>query len=200
MVSGANAIKYPHKKNEVAMFLCYISAPVAAPGNLTVVNISANELNVSWERPNEIDINGVLRYYILEYYIVTQTATLATANVSGDTLSTVLGGLNNFTSYSVSVAAFTIRTGPFSTEVETTSENGKDCVRIHSSIYETYVFSCFTQFLESLLGMLVHKVTPQPVFLWSGIHPGRRYCMASSEVSEFDMVLPWIQTSLTRLS
>ena len=100
------------------------SAPVAVPGNLTVVNISANELNVSWERPNEIDINGVLRYYILEYYIVTQTATLATANVSGDTLSTVLGGLNNFTSYSVSVAAFTIRTGPFSTEVETTSENG----------------------------------------------------------------------------
>ena len=73
------------------------SDPVAAPGNLTVVNISANELNVSWERPNEIDINGVLRYYILEYYIVTQTATLATANVSGDTLSTVLGGLNNFT-------------------------------------------------------------------------------------------------------
>ena len=106
------------------MFLCYISAPAAAPGNLTVVNISANELNVSWERPNEIDINGVLRYYILEYYIVNQTENMASTNVSGNTLSTVLRGLNNFTSYNVSVAAFTIGTGPFSTEVETTSENG----------------------------------------------------------------------------
>ena len=106
------------------MFLCYISAPAAAPGNLTVVNISANELNVSWERPNEIDINGILRYYILEYYIVNQTENITSTNVSGDILSTVLRGLNNFTSYSVSVAAFTIGTGPFSTEVETTSENG----------------------------------------------------------------------------
>ena len=175
------------------------SAPVAAPGNLTVVNISANELNVSWERPNEIDINGVLRYYILEYYIVTQTATLATANVSGDTLGTVLGGLNNFTSYSVSVAAFTIRTGPFSTEVETTSENG-GFVYVYTHLSMKFMFSFFTQFLENLLGMLVHKMTPQPVFLCSGIHPGRRYCMAFFEVSEFDMVLPWIQTSPTRLS
>ena len=122
------------------------SAPVAVPGNLTVVNISANELNVSWERPNEIDINGVLRYYILEYYIVNQTETLATANVSGDTLSTVLGGLNNFTSYSVSVAAFTVGTGPFSTEVETTSENGGFvCVYTHLSMK----FMCFHFLLSS---------------------------------------------------
>ena len=105
-------------------FHCYISAPAAVPGSLTVVNISANELNVSWERLNEIDINGILRYYIIEYYIVNQAENMATVNVSGDTLSTVLRGLNNFTSYNVSVAAFTIDTGPFSMEVETTSENG----------------------------------------------------------------------------
>ena len=109
---------------ELTIKYCYLSVPAAVPGSLTVANISANELNVSWERPNEIDINGVLRYYILEYYIVNQTETLASRNISGDTLSTVLSGLNNFTSYSVSVAAFTIDTGPFSTEVETTSENG----------------------------------------------------------------------------
>ena len=126
--------------------LIFASAPVAAPDNLTVVNISANELNVSWERPNEIDINGVLRYYILEYYIVSQTATLATANVSGDTLSTVLGGLNNFTSYNVSVAAFTIRTGPFSTEVETTSENG-GFVYVYTHL--SMKFMCFHLLLSS---------------------------------------------------
>ena len=123
------------------MFLCYISAPAAAPGNLTVVNISANELNVSWERPNEIDINGVLRYYILEYYIVNQTETLASTNVSGDTLSTVLRGLNNFTSYNVSVAAFTIGTGPSSTEVETTSENG-GFAKVCSQLSSKFIIIC----------------------------------------------------------
>ena len=46
-------------------------------------------------------------------------------NVSGNSLSTVLRGLNNFTSYSVSVAVFTIGTGPSSTAVATTSENGE---------------------------------------------------------------------------
>ena len=109
---------------EFCILLYIISAPAASPGNLTVVNISANELNVSWERPNEIDINGILRHYILKYSIINQTENRASVNVSGDRLNAVLSSLNNFTSYNVSVAAFTVGIGPSSTEVETTSENG----------------------------------------------------------------------------
>ena len=90
-----------------------------------VVSISANELNVSWERPNEININGMLRYYIIDYYIFNQEETMTSVNVSGETLYTVLSGLNNFTTYSVSVAAFTVGTGPSSIGLETTSENGE---------------------------------------------------------------------------
>ena len=103
----------------------FFPVPTAAPENLIVVNISANELNVSWERPNEIDINGMLRYYIIDYYILNQEENMTSANVSGETLYTVLSGLNNFTTYSVSVAAFTVGTGPSSTELKTTSENGE---------------------------------------------------------------------------
>ena len=109
---------------EFCILLHIISAPAASPGNLTVVNISANELSVSWERPNEIDINGILRHYILKYSIINQTENRASVNVSGDRLNAVLSSLNNFTGYNVSVAAFTVGIGPFSTEVETTSENG----------------------------------------------------------------------------
>ena len=90
-----------------------------------VVNISANELNVSWERPNEIDINGILRYYIIDYYIFNQEENMASVNVSGESLYTVLSGLNNFTTYNVSVAAYTVAAGPSSAELETTSENGE---------------------------------------------------------------------------
>lgn len=106
------------------LYSFFISAPAASPENLTVLNISANELSVLWERPNEIGINGILRHYILKYSIVNQTENIASVNVSGDTLNTVLIGLNNFTSYIVSVAAFTVGVGPFSSGVEATSENG----------------------------------------------------------------------------
>ena len=102
----------------------FFAVPVVAPDNLVVENISANELGVSWERPTEIDINGVLRYYIIEYFIVEQSDTLLTVNVTGNVLNTVLNDLDNFTVYSVSVAAFTVDTGPSSTETERTSENG----------------------------------------------------------------------------
>ena len=102
----------------------FFAVPIVAPDNLVVENISANELAVSWERPTEIDINGVLRYYIIEYFIVDQSDTLLTVNVTGNVLNTVLNDLDNFTEYSVSVAAFTVDTGPSSTETERTSENG----------------------------------------------------------------------------
>ena len=82
-----------------------------------------NELNVSWERPEKININGELRFYIIQYQIVDRADTLMTV-VSGNTLSTMLEGLNNFTNYTVSVAAYTLDTGPFTSEIESTAENG----------------------------------------------------------------------------
>ena len=62
----------------------FFPVPTAAPENLIVVNISANELNVSWERPNEININGILRYYVIDYYILNQEENMTSANVSGE--------------------------------------------------------------------------------------------------------------------
>ena len=50
---------------------------------------------------------------------------MTSVNVSGDSLYTVLSGLNNFTTYKVSVAAYTVGAGPSSADLETTSENGE---------------------------------------------------------------------------
>ena len=100
-------------------------APIAAPDDLIVASSSANELNVSWERPSEININGILRYYIIDYCIFNGKEDRASVTVSGDTNYTVLSGLNNFTTYSVSVAAFTVAAGPSSTELGTTVQNGE---------------------------------------------------------------------------
>ena len=106
------------------------TVPIVAPDNLVVENISANELSVSWERPNEININGELRSYTIQYFITDDPNTVYTVSVPGDSLTAVLDGLNNYTFYNVSVAAFTIGNGPFASEIQRTSENGRH-VHLH---------------------------------------------------------------------
>ena len=79
---------------------------------------------MSWERPSEIDVNGVLNAYNIDYFIEGES-NLQTATVAGDVLNTTLEGLNNYTIYSVSVYAVTIDRGPPASQVERTSENGR---------------------------------------------------------------------------
>ena len=107
-----------------ALFILLPTVPVAAPVGLVVQNVSANNLSVSWERPNEIDINGVLDRYDIDYYIDGEPETLLTEMVAGDVLNVTLSSLNNYTIYNVSVAAVTIGRGPIASMLERTSENG----------------------------------------------------------------------------
>ena len=98
--------------------------PSGAPRGLVVQNSSANSLSVSWERPSEIDINGILTEYIIDYFIL-NTSDLLTETVGGETLMAELVNLNNYTVYSVSVYAVTVvGRGPPATVIERTSENG----------------------------------------------------------------------------
>ena len=99
------------------------TVPSGAPRGLTVQNSSANSLSVSWERPEERDVNGVLTEYIVEYFIV-NTSDNQTVRVNGSTLVAELVDLNNYTVYSVSVSAVTVGVGPNTTATERTSENG----------------------------------------------------------------------------
>ena len=99
--------------------------PSAAPRDLLVQNISANELSVEWERPPEIEINGVLILYYIEYFIAREPNTLMNEMVPNDTLRAVLNNLNNYTVYNVSVSAATASgRGPAISMLERTSENG----------------------------------------------------------------------------
>ena len=103
---------------------CHNTVPDAAPPNLQVQNISANELFVAWERPNEININGVLDQYDIAYFINGSLETLQNVTVASGILNTTLRSLNNYTIYNVSVAAITIGRGPIASMLERTSENG----------------------------------------------------------------------------
>ena len=103
------------------LFILLHTVPSAAPVGLIVQTVSANNLSLSWERPNEIDINGVLDRHDIDYYIDGEPGTLLTETVAGDTLSVTLSSLNSFTIYNVSVSAVTVGRGPIASLVQRTS-------------------------------------------------------------------------------
>lgn len=89
---------------------------------------------MAWDRPPEIDINGVLTFYSLRYHIV-GSEDFEFHTVNGSLESTALRGLDNYTTYEVFIAASSINgTGPFTNQRATTSENG------------TYYYSLLLQF------------------------------------------------------
>lgn len=98
--------------------------PSSAPQNLTITATVPNELTVTWDRPPEIDINGVLTFYSLRYHIV-GSEDYEFYTVNGNLESIALTGLDNYTSYEVFIAALSINgTGPPTHQTATTSENG----------------------------------------------------------------------------
>ena len=96
-------------------------------------------LNITWDRPDGIGINGQLRDYVILYSIAGVNETNSTMMVPSDTLETVLDGLQNFTRYNVYVSASTIALGPFAEGSERTSENGNYMFAI-IFISSTYAF------------------------------------------------------------
>ena len=131
------------------------AAPVASPGNLIVANVtgSSTMLNITWNRPDEIGINGQLRDYVILYSIAGVNETNSTIMVPGNTLETVLDGLQNFTRYIVYVSASTIDLGPFAEGSERTSENG-NC---HSFMFAIIFNSSTYAFL------LIHLSLPNSI-------------------------------------
>ena len=105
------------------------------------MSFNSSALGLIWSRPSEIQVNGLLRHYIIKY--CTQIEAIGTTesgeegsgsgfinpgrtlvrsdeqmncsstNVSGDVTREILTELNGNTIYTVSVAAITIAEGPF---------------------------------------------------------------------------------------
>ena len=120
-------------------------------------NVTENELELAWQRPVEMEVNGFLRHYNIQYFIASEGPGSATMeSVSGDTLSTTLLNLNNFTAYNVSIVAFTIGDGPCASEVVTTLENG------------TYMHACIcaqlrTHFHCTTIACMLYVIPPSTI-------------------------------------
>ena len=99
------------------------TVPSSPPHNVMVTSVNPSSLRVSWQPPLEIDHNGVITGYVIEY---TKVESGDEANVTSGTTSRMLE-LDPFVDYAIRVAVMTVNgTGPFSNViVQTSGEDGE---------------------------------------------------------------------------
>ena len=90
-----------------------------------VTSVNPSSLMVSWQPPPEIDHNGVITGYVLQYQ-KDGSNNMMSVNLPSRTTRTI-SGLDPFVQYSVTVAAINVNgTGPFSNpEVQTSGQDSK---------------------------------------------------------------------------
>ena len=105
---------------------CYNStAPSSPPQNVMVTSVNPVSLMVSWQPPSEIDHNGEITSYVIQYTEVGSSDPM-TMTVNSETTQT-LSGLVAYVDYLVTVAAMNVNgTGPYSnTEVGRSGEDSE---------------------------------------------------------------------------
>ena len=103
-------------------------APSGYPQNVVPTTISSTEILVSWDEVPEIDQNGVIILYDVQYEpLMTFGGELMTMTMNTSNTSIVLGELQEYVEYNISVRAYTsVGPGPFSPGMDNrTFEDGK---------------------------------------------------------------------------
>lgn len=85
--------------------------PSAPPRAISVVAPDSSSLSISWSPPGILDINGVIRQYIVNVSVMD---TLEHYQYTADNTSLIITELHPYYTYTVYVAAVTISIGPFS--------------------------------------------------------------------------------------
>lgn len=107
--------------NETGFILCVIffpTAPSASPQNLMGSAGSTTLIDLSWDPPPAIDINGVIQYYSLR---VLETETTRSWSFVHAEPEISVGSLHPYHNYECKVAAYTVGLGPYTntTSVQT---------------------------------------------------------------------------------
>ena len=117
----------------------YLSAPSAAPVNITVFNTSANSIRIEWSNIKRIDENGIVRGFRIKYYALLEgpnTSKIITVPLESYTRkkravtynlhSREIMGLDEYTEYVVQILGYTIEDGEYSSPFKVrTAEAGK---------------------------------------------------------------------------
>ena len=106
----------------------FLLAPSSFPQDVTAATVSSTEILVSWDEVPAIEQNGIILLYEVQYEpLVTFDGELMTMSMNTSNTSIVLGGLQEYVEYNITVRAYTsVGPGPFSPTVNNrTFEDGK---------------------------------------------------------------------------
>ena len=120
----------------VAHLYPFSAGPDASPENVTAVAVSSTEIEVTWEEVSEIDQNGIITFYEVEYTPqMTFEGQILVNSTNTTYLNTTLTGLEEYVQYDISVRAYTsVGPGPYSDPVtERTLEDGRITVYVSQS-------------------------------------------------------------------
>ena len=93
------------------MFSIFLSTgPNAPPANVTGRNLSSRSIFVQWNEVPAADQNGVILSYTVTFMAL-PNGSQQTHNVTAPTTHATLTGLNEYTNYSITVFASTIKGG-----------------------------------------------------------------------------------------
>ena len=106
---------------------CFFLAPSGYPQNVEPATISSTEILVSWDEVPAIDQNGIIILYEVRYDPLMTFGQPMTMTMNTSNTSIVLGGLQEYVEYNISIRAYTsVGPGPFSPGVDNrTFEDGK---------------------------------------------------------------------------
>ena len=93
--------------------------------NVAAMSINSTSVSITWEQPESP--NGILRFYRVTYTSAQPPdAPAITVNTTDNFTSMIIGGLEPFTAYRVSVVGVTVEEGPPSEVVMIiTNESGR---------------------------------------------------------------------------
>ena len=108
----------------LCIFMLYAAPSV--PRNVTATPINSTSVLISWDSPESP--NGIIDSFLVTYVRLDPAGGVLSDSIStvGDTTTVVIGNLEPFTRYNVSVVGVTVAPGPPSdVEMVRTDESGK---------------------------------------------------------------------------
>ena len=122
------------------------SAPSGPPRGINITTLSSASINVTWTPPLQELQNGIIKYYVL---LVIEVESDGRREINGsNAVHAVVNDLHPYYSYKLSVAAFTIATGPFSNEtVIVMPQDGKCVAYTHQVKLFAYLCCSFLSWL-----------------------------------------------------
>ena len=104
--NALNSLVYTHTSNSVA--------PSAPPWSLSGIAISSTVLTLTWSSPPLIDINGIIRNYVIR---IRERETSRVWILQATNSNVNITSLHPYYNYECEVAAHTIATGPYTDPV-----------------------------------------------------------------------------------